>query len=671
MSREQDRRRKLQRKAKKAAKRREHDRRNVAAPATSSSVVRALEEVDDLIADGEDGEALEVLEELGRRYPRQVEVLLRLAEAYIQAGNLWAYQATCERLTVVDPDSPGSWLALVAAALGNMQPAVAERALSHLTRTWPDMSEAAEARKTLEGLREFLAQECRRRGLDEETGFRVLLLNDELNLHLNLGKYEKVCETATRVLAICPTFAPALNNRCEAYFRAGRYAEAIADSRRVLEFEPTNYHALANLARHLYLAGRFDEVPAAAAELKACAADANDADLKKAETFAILGDWEAVRRAVDHGRSRWGRDVPDLAEHLAGVALANLGDLDGARRCWRRAAGGTASVAWAQENLEDSQQPIGRRHGPWAFPVDHWIPRSVLVGFAEGGASARSAGGMTKVVRRQFEQFPQLELLADAVLERSNPVACKTLIQLAKVSKRPLLLAAIKKFALGRRGSDELRMDATLALSQAGYLEGQVETWREGKLAPVELVTQEITREPMGKMAPEIRETFAEAHQAILDGRGAVAERLLDKCLQLQPDDVPVQFNRAVAIRMQGRDDEALEIVQRIHRDRPDYVFARMHLAERCIEKKDFQEAQLLLAPLARKARLHISEYTGWCAMNVQLALAMGEPERAKSLLGTWEKMEPDDERIEVLKDRIRRTEGVRGYLSRILGRKK
>jgi len=670
MSREQDRRRKLQRKAKKAAKRREHERRNVAAPSLSSSVARGLEEVDDLFADGKNREALEVLEELGRRYPRQVEVLLSLAEAYHKAGNMWAYQATCERLVVVDPNEPTSWLALISAALGNVQPAVAERALTHLTSTWPDMSEAAEAGKTLEGLREFLAQECRRRGLDEETGFRVLLMNDELNLQLNLGKYEKVCETATRVLAICPTFAPALNNRCEAHFRAGRYAEAIADSRRVLEFEPTNYHALANLARHLYLAGRFDEVPAVAAELKACAADADDVYLKKAETFAILGDWEAVRRAVDDGRSKWGRLVPELAEHLAGVALANLGDLEGARRCWRRAAGGSAPVAWAKENLEDSQQPSGRRHGPWAFPLNHWIPRCVLVGLAESGANARGPGGMTKVVRRHFEQFPQLELLADAVLERSDPGACKTLIQMAKVARRPALFAAIKRFALGQRGNDELRMDATLALSQAGYLEGQVETWREGKLAPVELVTQEITREPMGKMAPEIREMFAEAHQAILDGRGAVAERLLDKCLQLQPDDVPVQFNRAMAIALQGRDAEALEIVQRIYHEQPDYLFARMHLAERCIEKGDFQEAQLLLAPIAKKTRLHMSEYSGWCALNVQLALAMGEPERASKLLSAWEKMEPDDERIEILKDRIRRKEGVRGYLSRILGRK-
>src|SRR5690606_2087099 len=113
----------------------------------------------------------------------------------------------------------------------------------------------------------------------------------------------------------------------EAHFRSGRYDEAVDDCRRVLKLDTKNCHALANLTRYLYLAGRFDEAAAAATALKTCEADVADACIKKAETFAILGDWEAVRQSVDDGRTAWAEcdGTPALAEHLAGVALANLG----------------------------------------------------------------------------------------------------------------------------------------------------------------------------------------------------------------------------------------------------------------------------------------------------------------------------------------------------------
>ena len=64
---------------------------------------------------------------------------------------------------------------------------------------------------------------------------------------------------AERLLARCPTFAPALDNRSEARFRSGELDLALADARRVLEFDADNLHALANLARYLFLSGQFEE----------------------------------------------------------------------------------------------------------------------------------------------------------------------------------------------------------------------------------------------------------------------------------------------------------------------------------------------------------------------------------------------------------------------------
>lgn len=670
MSSDRKRQQKLQRKAKKAAKRRDDERRSAVATRLSPGLVRGLEEADDLLADGCDDEAIEVLQELERRHPRQVEIVARLAEAYFDLNRPWPYQAVCARLAVIHPKAPETWLALAAAALNNQQYSVAEHAFAHLATVWPDHPESAEARKMQESLRTILHDEMRIRGLDEETGSRVLLMHDEVNLHLHLGQLEKVCESATRLLALCPTFTPALNNRSEAHFRSARFAEAIADSRRVLELEPANFHALANLPRYLYLSGRFAEVEAAAAALKASTSEAQDSYLKKAETFAILGDWEAVRKAVDDGRTKWAKSggVSGLAEHLAGVALAHLGDDAAAAACWRRAA--RNGIEMAEENLADSRLPIGQRHGPWAYRLEHWIPRGALVGFTEGAGGSRRSDGVAKLVRKNLERFPQIELLADAVFERSDRRACDTLIQLATLVKRPALFEAVKKFALGRRGSDELRMQALFALSKAEYVDGRVDVWKEGKLNPLELITQEILREPTGRLPPEINELFSKGYEAINDGRDAEAERLFDECLRICPDQPTVKFNRAMAIRAQGREAESTEIVRAIHRDHPDYLFARTHLADVCLHHNDFEQAKTLLAPIAKLKRLHITEYAAWCMANVSLALAMGEPDRASSLLDAWAGMDPGDHRIEILRARIRSSTGTRSFLARLFGRK-
>lgn len=666
MAREHDRQRKLQRKAKKTSKRRERTRRNSQTP-LSLGAARGLDEAEELLAAGKYDQALEVLKELRRRYPSRPEILARLTEAYLQTGDQWSYQATCERLAAADPTEPTSWLVLGSAALSNAQPATAHRAFTYAAVNWPNHPETAMARGMLGSLDEFLVEECQKRGMDEAIGFRVLLLHDEINLHLHRSKFDKVCDAAARLLAICPTFAPALNNRSEAHFRSGRYAEAIADSRRVLEFDATNYHALANLTRYLFLSGRFDEAHATAALLKACVSDEADAFLKKAEAFAILGDWEAVRQAVQAGESIWAErgGTPGLAEHLAGVALANLGDLTAARKHWRRAAKAPDTVDWAAENLKDSKRPVGKRHGPWAFPLEHWIPRGVIEELVESAMRGPRTDDVTHIVERYFERHPQLELVAEKLVEQSDANACEMLIRLAPLVERPVIFAALKKFALGERGSDDLRMQALMALSQAECIEGQVEMWRGGTLQPVGLKAQEIYCEPTGDVPPEVNELMLAAQEAIYDDCGAEAEQLLDECLRLRPDDVSVQFNRAVAIGLQGRRDEALAIVRRIHHDRPDYVFARAHLAEECIDNGNLAEAKTLLAPVAEKQRLHISEYAAWCSANVNLALAEGNRDVARRLLKAWEEIAPDDHRIKIWKGRIR---GERGFLNRLIG---
>jgi tetratricopeptide (TPR) repeat protein len=288
----------------------------------------------------------------------------------------------------------------------------------------------------------------------------------------------------------------------------------------------------------------------------------------------------------------------------------------------------------------------------------------VIEELVESAAGSPQTGEVKQIVDRYFERHPQLELVVEMMLEQSDPSACELLIRLAPLVERPAIFAALKKFALGQRGSDDLRMQALMALSKAGYIEGEVDVWRDGALHPVRLMSQEIYCEPTADVPPEVNDLMLSAHDAINDGRGAEAEQLLDEGLRLRPDDVSMQFNRAVAIGLQNRQDEALAIVRRIHRDRPDYVFARTHLADECIANGDLEGAKTLLAPIAEKQRLHVSEHAAWCSSNINLALAEGNRGAARNLLKAWEQIDPDDRRIKYWKGRLR---GVRGLFNRLL----
>ena len=171
----------------------------------------------------------------------------------------------------------------------------------------------------------------------------------------------------------------------------------------MLEFDAENYHALANLTRLLVLSGRTEETPEIVRRLKAVDADDPDLFVKKAEALSFLGDWAGVLEAFAQAEHR-DHKLDGLLCHLVGVAAANLGQPEAARKHWKRAIKLQVADVWAQENLADSQLPVGKQNGPWAFPVEHWIPQAVInrliVDLERAGRGAKEAA-----VRRHVRGF--------------------------------------------------------------------------------------------------------------------------------------------------------------------------------------------------------------------------------------------------------------------------
>ena len=189
---------KAEKKAKKAAKNKHRKGPPSREFRPSPALLSGLDEAEQLLDEGSIEEAVEILEELARRYPRRLEVLGMLLDAYYQLHDMWSYQSVCQRFTELDPNSAEAWLSLAGVTVGNSQMATAYQAFDHFLSRWPDHSEAAYARKVCAGLEEILSEEAAKYGLSSQDGLSTLLLHDEINFHLHQGEYAQVLNTAKR-----------------------------------------------------------------------------------------------------------------------------------------------------------------------------------------------------------------------------------------------------------------------------------------------------------------------------------------------------------------------------------------------------------------------------------------------------------------------------------------
>jgi len=671
MSRRDTRHVKLERKARKAAKknRRQSQRQRQWMP--SSALLSGLEEAEELLDEGNLQDAVEVLEELRRRYPRRVEVLQLLRETYFRQHDMWSYQVVCQQTLDLCGDGDVDnelWLTLGAAALTNGQMMTALRAFDHCLAHLPESEPAAGVRATRVELDAFLHSESAKLGVSDAEGFELFTLHDAVNLHLHQGDYEKVCETAERLLVRWPTFAPALNNRCEALFRLGRIERAIADARRVLDFDAENFHALANLTRFLVLFGRSEEAAEFAGRLQAVDSDDTDLFAKRAEALSFLGNWTGVLETFDQAQ-RHG-DVSDgLLCHLAGVAAANVGQADVACKHWKRAIKLRSAGSWAQENLDDLKLPIGKQNGPWAFPIEYWIPEAVIgrlvVDLERSGPQAKDAA-VRRRVRAFFETHPYLGRLVPQLLEFGDSAAREFVVRIASQAGLPSIYAAVRKFALGRRGSDQLRLQAAIMLEQAGELPpGEMRMWQDGEPRDLLLAAYEITPEPTDPLPKDVEQLADRARAALQDRDGPLAESLLAEALRLHPHHPGLAYNRAMAVAIQGREEEALTLVREVHARHPDYLFARVKLAEDAVNSRDFDAAKSLLDPLMSRRRFHYSEFGAFCNAQISLLSAQGKTEATRSWLDIWRRIQPDDPRLEMWERRA----GKRGLFASLFRR--
>jgi predicted Zn-dependent protease len=181
-----------------------------------------------------------------------------------------------------------------------------------------------------------------------------------------------------------------------------------------------------------------------------------------------------------------------------------------------------------------------------------------------------------------------------------------------------------------------------MALSQAKLLPpGPISVWIDGQQHQLRFDEREIHTEPEGKLSPRAEELMVRALEL---GGGKEAEALLLQALELEPGNPTLENNLIAAIGMQpGRQKEAEARTEALHARLPDYLFARTALARMRIREGRLEEAKDLLNPLRERRRLHLGEFRALTLADIDLLVASGERETARSLLASWEGMEDDN----------------------------
>jgi tetratricopeptide (TPR) repeat protein len=212
----------------------------------------------------------------------------------------------------------------------------------------------------------------------------------------------------------------------------------------------------------------------------------------------------------------------------------------------------------------------------------------------------------------------------------------------------------VRDFALGQRGPDQLRLQASQTAIKYDALDaGLTRMWLNGEWREILLIGFELHGEQLRKLPPRVLRMMESAIVAIHDGDGVEGERLIRRALEIEPDNPALLNNLGKAFEVQGRLDEAEELAHQIYERFPDYVFGRTNLAMFLISNGELDEAEELLKPLFRHKRMHFTEFAAFVAAQIELELERRNRRAARSWLEMWEKADPDNPNLERFRSRV------------------
>lgn len=596
-------------------------------------------EIESAIENGAFSEALSLLDKAVRDHPSDVQFWELLAEVAVEVRDNRTMLTAYSRLTQMQPRDPTAWLGLASAYAVEQWPALAYRGFREFIRRFPKDPRRPEVESMVRTTEAILWQRLASLHFPTgEDGLELACLFEDAQVLMNLNRLEEAREKAEELIGQMPDFYPAYNNLSLILFAEGDVEKAVDAARAVLVKHPTNCHAHANLVRFLIFLGRVDHARTFADKLKILESDAPDIFIKKIEAFSFLGDDAAVVDVFKSSKKRpvAADDETAMIHHLAAYSIYRLGDEKKARRLWREIVDENPYFEFAVKNLDELELPKHERE-TFALPLTHWLPSCYIESFVK---STRKIKDLEKNLARKtaefFEKNPGIPYVLSLLLDRSDADAKEFAIKILSWAGTSESHAALKEFALGQNGSDQMRYKAAMALREAGALPAKVRLWHGGEWRDQLLMVYEISGEPVKEhpMRPKAEAMYAKGIVAMGKDNYDLAEQYFRKAVEAHGTDHPSLIYNLIAVDLKrGNELDAETRLEELTKQFPDYFFAAATLATIKARKGEIETASRLTGQFYDKTKWHTLEARAWFYLNMELALAEKKFDGARSWL--------------------------------------
>ncbi len=614
--------------------------------------IKQLRHADALVQKKKWAEAKIFLQSLQQTYPHDREVLVMLVNVCLDTGDMVGYGKACAQLLRVDPHNADVAYALAGAYMSNGHPLLTMQALRTAAEKFPDHEKAAQTQGTIAKLQPTVDKMMSDMELVGEAGIQIGLLHEQGQVYLTQGDLDLAEQSELEALRLCPTLVSARNNLSLIRWQQGNCDGAIATAHQVLAQEADNIHALSNLIHFHYLKGEFELAAPLGDRLKASQGNAWDGWTKKAEGLSYLRDDAGVLEILAQAQAAGDADAASNSPmflHLVAVAMARLGQTSAAKQQWQKLLKKNPNYDLAVANLADLNHPIGHRQGAWPFPLNSWFDPQIvpeLIQTFQSLKNPKDDGQIARATEQYLAKHPYVVKLLPILLERGDLIAREFAIHIANISKAPEVLEALKEFAFGQWGTDEMRHKAAMKLLQVKYLtDKKVRLWLKGEWQELLLIAYEFHDEPTVAHSRAV-EVLQERAIGLLRQHHKAdahkAEDVLQQALKLAPDAPDLQQNLAVAYMIQGREAEAQTLIRHIAAQHPDYLFAQVSVARMHIAEKDLAAAEAILKPMLARERFSFSEFSEFSDGYILLLFAQKNFNAADAWSKMWEGVDPD-----------------------------
>jgi tetratricopeptide (TPR) repeat protein len=609
-----------------------------------------LERAHGLWEEGKAQEAIELLEDLVERYPRDAECRMLLGSIYGDSGYLLEAIQHLEVAARVSRRDPEALLLLGSAYSEYALHSHALLTLRECVRYQLDEETAGQVQAMMAYSTERIELVAAMHGISPRKMEHAAYLMESGRMANERGEYAEGVKASKEAARLVRSWAPPYNNLALAYFALGQWDEAIATEKEVLEhIDDQNVHALANLLRFLTASGNTDEARAYLTRLERVESSDPDAYIKIAEAYATLEEHERVYTTLKRAQKA-GAELNAIMLHFLGTASANLDKEREALAYWRKALLLHPAAFRLKDYMEALRQGRKKQAPAYRFPYfsgQNMVSEKAFEDFVESlGVSGMSEEKMEQKVRSFGEKYPYVADIFSDLLWYGGENEQANAIDILQMLANERAVATLQAFALSQVGDDGLRVAAAHALMNLGALteDKPVRLWLKGQWREVLLRRQLITEEWELDYSDEVMALLDEAITAFQAGKEKEAEELYQKMITLEPNAKEAYGNLGVICLKQGRDEEAERLLQKAIEIDPNYIHPRCNLASIRIRQERLEEAEELLKPIAELRTFHPQELLFYQRINTQLFIAKQEYEAAEQCLEMILEMEPEDE---------------------------